>query len=1437
MSALNKALITVAAILLIMGLLKLNNNRKLKRGFQYPFLILCPVIVVAEVLALILLRNEIWQWLNQQSWASWAYSSIMQAGSDLFGIELLVLNAVIAVPYTILKLILRPVLTAFMKRGQHMRIAEAYTWDEDFQHWYLKEDRTGLRGILRGIIWITAILTCAVCGVGWIMGPGSDYWFYAFPAAALVILMEFLAYFCGLTREEFIASVGGEGIRSAASCQYNKLRQIYEKLFPESLLSSRTGKDFQARSGATQLLKELSESSDQTDRFVGEYYLHLRHRKPGSFNVDLINASNKLLHHESTIIFNPFYRDMSDYITLPVADTLLNGEKVLVIVGRQSTKENVARWMEGMLGDYCRTDRLWQVAFLADRPGSCDVGMLAFSDLYNLDVINHSEEFFRKVGFILLVEPSRMLTTSQAGLSIVVGKFDRAKQPTFCALDHELDGLVDLLSHIFQQNVTNVFAAPAIQPTYTAMGWNAAGDYKRQSLFQQQTHFLGNGTELAAVALKYQVNHVDWYSEEKAPVADIRWIAEQYYPQISRYAGLPYEQKSIEDHICFSPDLWERPVTENSFIITEDETCNLFATLRAYLSRGKKQSFVHAFSENYLLRDYMRFNWQLFMSDAKAIPMLAPHYAKTERNTVLRLVILMASAPVSQKYIEQELQLLGYDGEDCYRTLSNLISRYTVAKETIITVSNHVEDTETLPVTTQMYSIPKRQFDLNFASTLKNAFFVVEDEELGSQYIDARMFGQITQLVMPGQQVVYGGKLYKVHSISPRVGCILHRASDEYMRRLYYRQLRTYTLEDRVPAKVGEKVAGKAGELLAEKSGKSTEQKKADGREVKAGSVISCRRVGEIEITVEDRSFSVISTGYLEMKDLNDLSSARFIDLKDDPNVVRPEEGETGEKDRQEGQGENPYYRVYKHKAVMTIRLPDADAAARYTLTLLISELMHTLFPYSWPYIAVMCKKPEGCGDKAGRFLYDLEGDADGELIYILEDSAMDLGLLEAIDNNLFRILEIVADYLNWHEEKRLEMAPSPAPETPDMPEAAEPEKVPDEGEVEIIVPPAEERKKRKGLAGLIDAVFGKRKKKKKPEGKNPAKEPEKQPEGEKPAEGQEAPGTTVNPGDPIAPDALNDPDNAGAEDAPEIHSCEKLRVNDDFTEGKEPEPRATAAEYAKTCFLKFGSDGIDPSLDVDGTRKYLNDHGFGENHLLTARKGADPGAVKLEMDAECYCDFCGKPLNGVSYERLADGRIRCQGCASSAINEVSEFTDVFFATLALMEDNYHITYHVPISIRIADAKTIARLRGRVFVPTSGYDGRVVGFAQQKGNEYTLYVENGSPRLATIATTAHEMTHIWQYLNWNRKKIKALYRTDKERDIVYEGMASWTEIQTLYMIGEYTYAQEQEQILAHRALNPDDVYGIGFLRFCEKYGMGRQGDIPVKNPFNTYPPL
>ena len=60
--------------------------------------------------------------------------------------------------------------------------------------------------------------------------------------------------------------------------------------------------------------------------------------------------------------------------------------------------------------------------------------------------------------------------------------------------------------------------------------------------------------------------------------------------------------------------------------------------------------------------------------------------------------------------------------------------------------------------------------------------------------MDAKLFGHITQCMLPGQFVTYEGKYYEVKRVSPQVGVVLHRASDLYDARKYYRQLRTYHL-------------------------------------------------------------------------------------------------------------------------------------------------------------------------------------------------------------------------------------------------------------------------------------------------------------------------------------------------------------------------------------------------------------------------------------------------------------------------------------------------------------------------------------------------------------------------------------------------------------------------------------------------------------------
>ena len=174
-----------------------------------------------------------------------------------------------------------------------------------------------------------------------------------------------------------------------------------------------------------------------------------------------------------------------------------------------------------------------------------------------------------------------------------------------------------------------------------------------------------------------------------------------------------------------------------------------------------------------------------------------------------------------------------------------------------------------------------------------------------------------------------------------------------------------------------------------------------------------------------------------------------------------------------------------------------------------------------------------------------------------------------------------------------------------------------------------------------------------------------------------------------------------------------------------------------------------------------------------------------------------------------------------------------------MMETLYGIKFREPVRVKTTDAKTIAKGVGRIFVPSTEYAARTLGFAQNLKGRYSVVIENGSPRLAAVDTMVHEMTHIWQYLNWNDAQIRSIYgmgdpgKTALARLIVYEGMAMWAAIQYLYQIGETYYAEMQEALTAERK----DEYGIGFLIFREQYPFVKDSGILKYTPFTAFPPV
>lgn len=1362
----------VALMLVLTAIQIIINAKKKNRAQQFIRVVISIVFAVGEIgvilafeESMLILINNIFAGLPNQ---------ITFDSENIFNIagEALVFNLICYFIYVVLRMVLGVINRIFLaKQFLFQQSAETfYEYDVEYEQWFLKEKCINVREMFKYFSWVGGVAVGIVLAVTWYLQTDKGISVMIFPAMAHMVIVEFYGFINGYTREEFGHAIGGEDSHAQKISNFYKVREIYEKIFPREVLVSHTGCEYASTKGTIDLLEALREGG--RDEAMVAHFFTLSETED-AFDNDCILATKDLMKGENVIFFNPFYRDLGKYIVLPVMSTLLEGKNCLIIVGRNSAKEDMKAWMNKLLWETSKIKSMWRVDDLSFKMPECEVGILGFGQLYDESVLEANKEFLKQVKFVIILEASLMINTGQVGLNILSGQMvNYSDKPTYCILDRMVDGLVDTMSHLLQTEITRVVAPPVSRNLYTGMAWDADGDYLRQKLFGKQTRFLGNGMELAAVAIKNQVQEVSWFAERKAPVRDIKWIAGQYFPVLCQYMNLPVQQQSIYEKIHFVSNIWSAPEKREQFLIAEDEFMNMFSAMRTFLSRGKDQTFVNVLSENYLLRDYMRCNPKLFMSNPNAIPSLVPDYAKTERNTLIKLLLLMSYDSVTETQIKAEFKLLGMETDDVLHILSVLLARYTNADSTIFTIKTITYDSDGMNLKDEnIYSILPEKFEEFFGEDLKNAYYVCEDEKSETEYIEAKLFGHVTQTILPGQMVTYDGKYYIAEHVTPRSGVILRRASNLYDGRKYYRQIRKYFFEQKLDKEI-----------------------------------ISSKTVMDVEITKLRTDFHVITTGYLQMNSNHDLRSARLIDFTSDPSV-------------------NTYIRKYHNKTILRIKLPETTDKLRFTICILLTEIMKSIFSEGWPYIAVLCTIPEEIDGMLNYMLYGVSGEVEDEYIYIIEDSNLDLGLLETIEKNFILFMEIVTDFICWHFEKMKE-GPAKDPEihTMEFPELD-----------------YKKRKKFTELAKRVRKLFGGKKEEEitistieKAEETTPVEATKEEPKQE---DLVFTPNNTNN--------TFTDEDFAESNDAPvdvvaidgtdifdtDVSADDNEYFEECFTElGIVP---LTKSRYQEECFLKFGFSEMDQRIELEEARQYLTIRGFSNNALAKARHrdGLEPNII--DLTAVNHCDFCGLPLSGVSYQKLSDGRIRCNDCGSTAINSVEEFKKIFYQILEMMQNFYGIEYKSPIIVKTADAKTIAQRTGSVYMPTTEVAARILGYAQGKGKIFNLMIENGSPRLATIETMVHEMTHIWQYLNWNDKDIKAQYPEPWKQDVVYEGMAVWAAIQYLYLIGETSYAVQLELLQSSR----EDVYGSGFKMYASKFPIIKDSSLVSYSPFTVFPPL
>ena len=303
-------------------------------------------------------------------------------------------------------------------------------------------------------------------------------------------------------------------------------------------------------------------------------------------------------------------------------------------------------------------------------------------------------------------------------------------------------------------------------------------------------------------------------------------------------------------------------------------------------------------------------------------------------------------------------------------------------------------------------------------------------------------------------------------------------------------------------------------------------------------------------------------------------------------------------------------------------------------------------------------------------------------------------------------------------------------------------------------------------------------------------------------------------------------PEEGSVEEQPEAYEEES---GEEASEEQSETPRDSSL-YHNRYYLLYGDDHEPECFDTKGTIDFLDSIGATGGELGKARRGKDLSAIyeilTRESDSGQRCSYCGCPIQGADYYQLRDGRLRCTSCTRTQVKTAEELKEVFERVKNNLLVYFGGDMNVPVKVEMLDERKLKRKLKKGLDDPDNNSMLVLGVAVNKGNEYTIYLENGAPRITVIATLVHEMTHIWQYTHWNEKEIAARYGASK-RLFIYEGMAMWTEIQYLYLIGETGTAKRDEQETAGRR----DEYGIGFNAYAQVYPIERAGMNCQDTPF------
>ena len=505
--------------------------------------------------------RDLADWIRDQNLPYWAFY---------------VANALMLLVYVILKKLCLLFMKGMFRDGSFFQklAGTFYEYDESTGLWHLIPKFGQGRTFLK-----TLYITAIIMGTAGIFASSKLYLeekltapFY--PVFCVIILGEVWFFLHGLTRKEYGGDIECEGDSASRLNNYSIMRRVLRQLFPDKLSAENTTvSDGPADPVSNDEALAAMEESDRSAVEAYGRFMRIQCDKGLELDRNYLMSGKQLLNGESVLFNNPFYYDLIPYVSFPMNRTLLRHKKVLIILGRHGAEVSAEKWCRDGLTAVTNIPSLWNIGVLTEEQQDLDVGIVTRSSVHDLKLHEANRDFFDEVEFVMILEPSRLVTTAQVGLNSIVRHCRRKKkQLVFCSTDKNCDGLVDSLSHILMTSLREVSATDHHKGASSYMIWDADGEYLQHRMLPNLSRYLGIGTEMSFAALKNQVPVTHWYGGDAFPVVDTHWIARQYYYDLLRYANLPTTQETLEKVFRVSADMWEAEAGDNQYITVEDES-------------------------------------------------------------------------------------------------------------------------------------------------------------------------------------------------------------------------------------------------------------------------------------------------------------------------------------------------------------------------------------------------------------------------------------------------------------------------------------------------------------------------------------------------------------------------------------------------------------------------------------------------------------------------------------------------------------------------------------------------------------------------------------------------------------------------------------------------------------------------------------------------